>query len=898
MKNLILTLPRPLDVAPLKAIIFITFLISTWFVIIHSANIPNKDNREFFPGGGHDSINTISPVPYDVVFVSRKIRKHGAAFIDTLSDMPGAGLHSRFRESAPGKLQVLKTNGTLITLIDGSNPTPASMNLIDVTAPEVNYAGTQLLFAGLPAPAAGKTYDTLPSKDIGGWRIYRINVNGSGLTQLTFTDIVINNNQFNPPGKHNNDFNSYDDIDPVWLPDGRVCFSSTRAPSTADYGGGRTSNLWIMNGNGNSMHRITSERNGAERPMVDPLTGKIVFSRWWRNSRFPLDVVSSKMNSAGTGYIRKNGLSAHSDVQSYQPDFITFNGWVASVINPDGTDLKMFAGGKGQAADFQMYGGAFTNSGDLVANYFPQNSLHLEGGFGGLATHVRGAGDYLPLAGYGNDQSPVNPPPGKPDSLWRYYSTNGFAADPDVLPDNRVIFSYAPNNRQDYGIYVMDENGTNRTLIYDKTGTTQLRAKAIHSRVVPPVIADQVTHVASLYPPLAGGPYRIDGSFVFNNLNVYANGPVDMNITSAIKIGDAGSIRFYINHQRTRQGSDPELDWPVLLTEMPISAGGSVLNLDAPADQPSFEQIRTPIAKGYVVPTTGLPYISSTAHVAGMNYGRPGTVVTCVGCHRGHTLIPVPANPADAEFTNLAPGATVSISSGTEITKDYLIDRWVKLSLDKGRFWATPFGYNKNQWARLTFPVSIKIKTVRLYNIPFGGIRNSTLQITGARVNVYADDARTILVASQVINQHLSDSGTDVNFPNVVGKVVEVKILGGFGKYNGSKSRVGLAEIEVIASGDITAPRKAGGKEENLQCDVSPNPVNDIAHLTLQSSTDGTLSYKVYSMNGAVILEKEVSVSKDVLSNEIIDLKDKPSGVYIVNIKINSMNKVVKIVKM
>lgn len=63
------------------------------------------------------------------------------------------------------------------------------------------------------------------------------------------------------------------------MPDGRICFSSTRAPSTADYGGlgARTTNLWVMSSTGTSQHRITSERNGAERSLIDPLTGKIIF---------------------------------------------------------------------------------------------------------------------------------------------------------------------------------------------------------------------------------------------------------------------------------------------------------------------------------------------------------------------------------------------------------------------------------------------------------------------------------------------------------------------------------------------------------------------------------------------------------------------------------------------
>ena len=238
MKNFNIPLTRTINFARLNAFILFTLIAAGLFVISRTANIPNSDNpsRQYF-GGGHDSTNNVTAVPYDVVFVTRKIVKHGSNFQDTLTDMPGVGPHSRFRNCAPGKLLILKTNGSLITLVDGNNPTTASLKLIDVNAPNVSYDGTQILFAGLPAAPVGQAYDTMPKGILGAWRIYKINVNGTGLTQLTFTDIVINSAQFNLPGFTNNDLSLYDDIDPVWMPDGRICFSSSRAPSIADSDG-------------------------------------------------------------------------------------------------------------------------------------------------------------------------------------------------------------------------------------------------------------------------------------------------------------------------------------------------------------------------------------------------------------------------------------------------------------------------------------------------------------------------------------------------------------------------------------------------------------------------------------------------------------------------------------
>jgi hypothetical protein len=747
-----------------------------------------------------NELTAVSPAGYDIVFVSRKILREGSNDNESYGDMPGAGPYSRFLDCAPGKLLIYKANGTLVTLVDGTNPTAASLNLIDVNAPDVSYDGTQIVFAGLPAPAAGQVYDTLPKGVQGAWHIYKMNVNGTGLTQLTNDSLVINNTQFNAPGKKGNNFSQYDDIDPIWMADGRICFSSSRWPSTADYGGARTTNLYVMNNDGSSMHRITSERNGAERPMMDPLTGQIVFARWWRNGRVPLDDTSTLADPATPGgYIRKGGLSSNPAVQSVAPYFITFNGWVAAAINPDGRGLHLFAGGTGNNEQFNMYGGSFTSTNTLVANYFPENRLSGEGGFGGVETHVRGAGNYLPLAGYNYD-GPTDAPAGTADSLERFYSVDGYASDACVLPNDNVVISWAPDTNQDYGLYVVDSAGANKTLIYNVAGTAEMRAKAIVVRTVPPVIADQVTTVASLYPPLAAGPYNIDGNFTFDDLNVYANGPVDMDITSAPAVGSAGSIKFFINQQRTRVGSNTELDWPIQLAEMPISAAGAVINPNSPADVPLFEQLRTSSLQGYTVPVTGDPVPSSTAHVAGMNYGRPTQTMTCMGCHRGHSMIPVPADTSNVQFTNLAPGATVTLSSAqTAGAANAINDRQVQLAFPTENYWYTARNITQNQWAKLNFPVSIKINDVRIYNIPAGGLAASTLQVTEVQVNLYSDSAATQPVATQTISQNLASTGTDVLFTGVVAKVVQINILGTTGVFGG-KPRTGLAEVEVIAS--------------------------------------------------------------------------------------------------
>jgi hypothetical protein len=737
-----------------------------------------------------------------IVFVSRQIPPNGSAYYNQAGSMPGVQPWSRFQVSAPGKLIIREANGTLRTLIDGSNPTAASLNLIDVNAPDVSYNATKIVFAGLPSGS----YSTSPMTSPGAWRIYMINVDGTGLRQITFSDRNINLSQF---GTVASNFTRYDDTDPVWLPDGRIVFSSTRWPSLGQYGAALTSNLHVINADGSNLHRITAERNGAERPLIDPLTGKIVYSRWWRNFRLGTDSMANQTAPEG-GYIIKDGICALSrqGAECQEAGGLTAlerNAWHLATINPDGTGLAQFAGRSNTFVVGELinhaYGGSFAANGDLYANFFPMTNGTEAAGFGGIRLYKRGANGYTPIIGITTrDEDTQQFVRTNPNSYGVY--VGNYAGEPEVMPNGQLIISWAQDARQDYGLYMINANGGNRTLLYDNPGTTELRARLVRVRPVPTIIPDKVTRVASLLPPSAQGPYDIDGTFTFNALNVYFNAPVDVDIMSAPPVGSANSIRFFIDHQRNQQrGSFETLDWPILLQEVVINPNGSVA-ANAPANVPLFEQLRTN-QPGYDIPLTGRAYspneVSGAAHVAGMNYGRTGDVSNCVGCHAGHTMIPVPS-AADALWTNLAPGAAVTYSSLSSSLNngDGLVDRRVNLLRDYDnhkRFWQSRDGQNPNQqWVQLAFPVPITIRTVRLYNIPAS---ESSIQVQQATVRLYSDAAGAVEVAS-IQSGPLSSSGTDVTFPEVFARVVRIE----FNSVSGSAA--GLAEVEVIARAEAS----------------------------------------------------------------------------------------------
>jgi hypothetical protein len=280
-------------------------------------------------------------------------------------------------------------------------------------------------------------------------------------------------------------------------------------------------------------------------------------------------------------------------------------------------------------------------------------------------------------------------------------------------------------------------------------------------------------------------------------LNVYANAPVDTDIVSAPPIGSAETIRFFIDHQRTSPGSYPNLDWPILLAEERVNADGSV-RTNAPANVPLFEQLRTSVR---TVPLTRGPNGNFGAgHVAGMNFGPTGATATCVGCHIGHTMMQVPANPADAAWTNLAPGARITVSSSrTDDAPRWLNDRRVKKA-QPGQVWSSsPVLPGRGQWIQLEFPVPIRVRTVRLYSPASGGDAQSSLEISESVVRLLDDEHGLERANSRT--RALSPSGTDVAFDDIVTRIVRVEFTQLKGRFYGA-SVAALNEIEVIARGE------------------------------------------------------------------------------------------------
>jgi hypothetical protein len=117
----------------------------------------------------------------------------------------------------------------------------------EVQGPEVSYDGTKILFA------------MRRDRDRDGFHIFEINTDGTGLRQIT-------------DGNCN-------DVDPCYLPDGRIAFCSDRAGWQEYYHQERSRVLHVMNDDGTGIEPITFNPNQDYEPLV-LADGRISYSSY------------------------------------------------------------------------------------------------------------------------------------------------------------------------------------------------------------------------------------------------------------------------------------------------------------------------------------------------------------------------------------------------------------------------------------------------------------------------------------------------------------------------------------------------------------------------------------------------------------------------------------------
>ncbi|HYA38145.1 MAG TPA: hypothetical protein VEI74_07770, partial [Candidatus Methylomirabilis sp.] len=164
----------------------------------------------------------------------------------------------------------------------------------DVSDPEVSYDGKKILFS-MKGPRDAT------------WNIWEYNRDTNTLRRVIQDDAVANQG---------------DDVDPAYLPDGRIVFSSNRQQKTIQTVGYRyvdeydretSTVLHVMNADGTGIEQISFNQSHDRNPTV-LMDGRILYSRWDHvGDRNQFSIFHA--NPDGTGLFVHYG--AHSQVVSY-----------------------------------------------------------------------------------------------------------------------------------------------------------------------------------------------------------------------------------------------------------------------------------------------------------------------------------------------------------------------------------------------------------------------------------------------------------------------------------------------------------------------------------------------------------------------------------------------------
>lgn len=788
---------------------------------------------------------------YPVVFVSRNMVQGGSIFYQQASLLPGMGPYSR-SAVVGGRLLVREANGTLRVLVD-STMNFGGISLVDVSDPCVFWDASKIIFSGIEHRDSS-------------WRIYEINSNGTGFKKITQSNRNISLAQF---GTAAFKFIKYDDLDPCYLPDGRICFSSSRYPALSQYNAKRVTNLYIIDANGQNLHRITTERNGADEPTIDPVTGKIVYSRWWLNIDHPSVLTAN-------GLTRDSALAVTNDIA---------NIWSAAKIRPDGEGLAFYAGTGNWRVGQNNYRPYILNDGRMLSLFSPDQSITNTSGSTGIRLFETGNGYGTHIIGVNPQtmQLYINNPPS--------YGTMQppYACDPVQLPDNRILISYATVvENQDYGLYTINLNGTGLTPFFDITGKMELNAEVLLSKPVPPVLLDGVVDIASEYPPtLDPSTWFKDGGFRFDCVNTFTNGDVDQPMQDAPPITRFARINFFMNFQR--QDSTGR-DSSIYFHTAPIFHTGQIALDNAPANVSMFEQ---------VVDSSGKVLRGSTgqvAHVIGMNYGPPGTGTKCVGCHSGHTQIPVPPTISEAAFFNVSTSASVTQSSflfvndSTQYPGRMVIDRKARNDSLKVNWIASS---NSNEFVTLTWSVPVDVRRITLYDIRNNPANNTNIQVIDCEIFCYYNGTEEAHILSTGM---ISENGTNINIPGTP-KINEIKVIvkSFTGTVNGL-SRPGLAEIETnarISYYDVFGIQTISEIADKYSLSQNyPNPFNPstkIRYSLPKGSVFGSfVKLTVYDITGRQVTLLVNQMQKQGVYEVDFDASNFASGIYFYKLTVDN----------
>jgi HEAT repeat protein len=480
-----------------------------------------------------------------------------------------------------------------VLAVDGTNRSVRPLTRFEdgyVADCEVSWDGKRVVFARR-------------EQDNPWWHICEVQVDGGGLWQLTD--------------------GPYHDVQPAYLPDGRIVFASSRTGMRDEYHGYPATGLTVMNANGSGIRCIGFNLGRDNEPAVLP-DGRIVFSR--------LELFYSRLKTELT-------------VQAVFPDG-TGN------VTLYGPERRDFWRGITRKSGERWWGEAPPRHRVLrLTQPQPYGESQVICATTGGAT----------LVGPGRHDERIVPRPG-----------NMAITSPFPLDDGRVLCAASVRTMKraqvNLGLYFLDVETGDVTLLYDDPRTAEFEARPIAARPRPPVLPDKVRGDAYTGRLMCSSA-RVSQEALTRGraklVRIVEGQPVTgRHFTHTSKGGFA-----WKNHVGTHAR---------VLGTVPLAADGSFY-VEIPADRLVHCQV-----------------LDSDRRVVGNQliwmYARPGETKSCVGCHEFPDTTPVTARVSQSART--AP--LKCLPTGGE------------------------FSYRAKAWRKGTLPEEAeeRTRTVRAVNLP------------------------------------------------------------------------------------------------------------------------------------------------------------------------------------
>ncbi|MFN8178092.1 MAG: hypothetical protein U0167_09190 [bacterium] len=426
-----------------------------------------------------------------------------------------------------------------------------------ISDPCVSFDGKRVLFSMRPPGGQWKN-------------IYEISADGSGLRQVT------------SGGGH--------DFDPLYLPDGRIIFTSSRDNEMDEYNHSLAEHLYSCNADGSQIERISYNQSNDFDPELLP-SGRLVYTRW--------------------------------------EHFGTMNRFPLFATNPDGTGTFHEFG----PHDRNFFHPVPTGDGRLIA----VESTEINGDAGPIAVLKLEDGPADPRST--NEETNwdvLNPSVNLDGAPWPH----GAFKYPRPLGDSKYVASYslpaATEDDVDYALYTftLKQQGSGTpadpavlsiqdlTYLYNDPTTQEYDAQLLAPHPAPPVIAPKVDHTATTGIFLAEDVFN-RGTQDGQEIPVRGVDPIDKIALIAARPTRPGEADDF---------SANEFEKRALIGFAPVQADGS-FKIEVPADTPLSFAVLDPLDRGMVTKRT---------HI----FVRPGETMTCFGCHEDRNkTAPAPTNP-------------------------------------------------------------------------------------------------------------------------------------------------------------------------------------------------------------------------------------------------------------